>query len=58
MDAILSKTFDWMFVDQSSDRPSFRSWIFDWDLVIMWYFFGFACPALVASMPHAAVYFS
>lgn len=35
MDAILSKTFNWIFVDQFSDRPSFLSWIFDWDLVIM-----------------------
>lgn len=35
IDAILSKIYDWLFVDSIRKRPAFRDWIFDWDFLIM-----------------------
>lgn len=36
LDAILSKTSNWLFDVPSMDQPSFRSWIFEWDSLILY----------------------
>lgn len=35
LDAILAKLYDWVFVSQKWERPTFTTWIYDWHTLIL-----------------------